>query len=89
MIISAPPVYNCVINDNRLLMISTESVEHYVLAGLMVSGFARAGQVLQAPEYTARAIKAASFIRQHLYDTSTGRLLRSCYRNKDGDIAQM
>ena len=55
----------------------------------MVSGFARAGQVLQAPEFTERALKAATFVRRHLYDSSTGCLLRSCYRDKDGDIAQM
>ncbi|XP_030840425.1 spermatogenesis-associated protein 20-like [Strongylocentrotus purpuratus] len=57
--------------------------------GLMISGFSRAGQVLQAPEFTKRAEQAVTFIRQHLYDPSTGCLLRSAYRNKEGDIAQI
>nr|XP_054762838.1 spermatogenesis-associated protein 20-like isoform X1 [Lytechinus pictus] len=57
--------------------------------GLMMSGFSRAGQVLQSPEFTQRAEEAAMFIKQHLYDPSTGCLLRSAYRNKDGDIAQI
>ncbi|XP_071476407.1 spermatogenesis-associated protein 20-like [Diadema antillarum] len=57
--------------------------------GLMVSGFARAGQVLQRSEYTERAVKAVTFIRDHLFDPATGCLLRSCYRGADGNISQI
>ena len=45
--------------------------------GLMISGFARAAQVLDEPEYVAAAERAAAFIRNHLYDTSTKTLVRN------------
>ena len=54
----------------------------------MLSGFARAGQVLDEAKYTERAIAAAEFIRTHLYNPETGELLRSCY-TEHGEISQM
>ena len=45
----------------------------------MISGFARAGSVLNEDVYTQRAIQAAEFVHTHLYDTDAGILLRSCY----------
>jgi len=60
-----------------------------VFVGLMISGFARAGQVLGEDVYTKRAIKAAEFIRNNLYDKDTKELLRSCYRENSDQVAQM
>ncbi|EDO35488.1 predicted protein [Nematostella vectensis] len=57
--------------------------------GLMISGFARSGQVLGEEVYILRAIKAAEFVRTHLYDKSSGELLRSCYRGDKDSIAQI
>jgi hypothetical protein len=48
--------------------------------GLMISGFARAFQVLQEPSYLQAAQRAASFLQQNLYER---RLLRS-YREGAG-----
>ncbi len=52
--------------------------------GLMVSAFARAAQVLDAPEYLAAASAAAEFVRAELYDAPTRTLAR---RYRDGDAA--
>jgi uncharacterized protein YyaL (SSP411 family) len=48
--------------------------------GLMITGFARAFQVLQEPRYLQAAQRAAAFLQQHLYGR---RLLRS-YREGAG-----
>ena len=55
----------------------------------MISGLARAGQVLDEEVYVKRAVKAAAFARKHLYDDNSGKLLRSCYRGKKDEIMQM
>ena len=56
--------------------------------GLMIAAFARAGRALKtstdAPRYVAAAQKAATFIREHLWDGSTKTLLR---RYRDGEAA--
>ncbi|XP_046407869.1 spermatogenesis-associated protein 20 [Ischnura elegans] len=57
--------------------------------GLMISGYANAGQALQDPSFVERAIKAAHFIEKYLYQKESGKLLRSCYRGSDGGIAQI
>ena len=44
--------------------------------GLMLSGFARAYQVLNEPIYRDDALRAATFIREQLVDPQSGRLLR-------------
>lgn len=54
--------------------------------GLMISGFARAYSVLGDNACLAAATKAAAFIRQRLYDSDTGTLLRR-YRAGDAAIA--
>ncbi|NXC45148.1 SPT20 protein, partial [Penelope pileata] len=56
--------------------------------GLMISGFAQAGAVLAKQEYVSRAAQAADFLRRHLFDAGSGRLLRSCYRGKAGTVEQ-
>ncbi|MEI9813822.1 MAG: thioredoxin domain-containing protein [Acidobacteriota bacterium] len=50
--------------------------------GLMISAFAKGGQILNEPRYAEAAIKAAAFIRTHLW--REGKLLR---RYRDGDSA--
>jgi uncharacterized protein YyaL (SSP411 family) len=53
--------------------------------GLMISGFARAYQVLGEEKYLASARAAADFIRLQLYDAKSGVLLRR-YRQGDAGI---
>ncbi|PSN43401.1 Spermatogenesis-associated protein 20 [Blattella germanica] len=57
--------------------------------GLMISGFAKAGQALQDETYIQRAITAANFIKKHLYNPTAETLLRSCYKGSDGNVAQI
>lgn len=57
-------------------------------AGLMISGFAQAGAALAEQGYVSRAAEAAAFLRTHLFDPDSGRLLRSCYRGKDNSVEQ-
>ena len=52
--------------------------------GLMISGFARAAQVLQDSAHLDRAVAAAHFIKQHLYKAETGVLVRNGYRDSNG-----
>lgn len=54
----------------------------------MISGFAQAGAALGRQEYVSRAVQAAAFLQRHLFDPSSGRLLRSCYRGKDHAVEQ-
>ena len=51
--------------------------------GLMISAFARAGQVLGEPAYVEAAQGAADFIKSKLYNAATGVLMR---RYRDGDV---
>ncbi len=53
--------------------------------GLMISGFARAYQVLGEEQYLASARAAADFIRRELYDAKSGVLLRR-YRQGEAGI---
>lgn len=57
--------------------------------GLMISGFARAAQVLQQPKYAQYAMDAAQFVHKYLYNAQSGCLLRSAYKGSDGSIAQI
>lgn len=54
----------------------------------MISGFAQAGTALDKQEYVSRAAQAAAFLRKHLFDPTSGRLLRSCYRGRDNTVEQ-
>ena len=53
--------------------------------GLMISAFARAGQILGDSVYVDDAKRTADFVRKHLFDTKKGTLLRR-YRKGDSDI---
>lgn len=55
----------------------------------MISGLARAAQVLGEDIYEKRARKAAEFVRKYLFDAKSGQLLRSCYRSDNGEVMQM
>ncbi|XP_064613333.1 spermatogenesis-associated protein 20-like isoform X2 [Liolophura sinensis] len=57
--------------------------------GLMISGFAKAGQVLDNPEYLSRAVQAADFLYQHAFVKDKGRLLRTCYTGEQSTITQI
>ena len=57
--------------------------------GLMISGFARGGQVLGDTSLTERAMKAAEFLRQHMVDETSGCLLRSAYTSQSKEVTQM
>ena len=39
--------------------------------GLMISGFSVSGMALRKLAHTERAIKAAKFVKEHLYDVNT------------------
>ena len=45
----------------------------------MISGFARGGQILEDCSLTERAIDAAEYIYNHMYDKETHTLHRSSY----------
>lgn len=55
----------------------------------MISAYAKAASALNVEEYKNRAIKAAEFLENHLWDSSTNILLRSIYVNHNGDIVNM
>lgn len=57
--------------------------------GLMITAYAKAASALNVVEYKQRAIKAAKFLQTHAWDSKTNILLRSCYVNENGDIANM
>jgi len=50
--------------------------------GLMISGFCSAGSALDRPDYIQTAVKAANFIKQHMFDHENNQLLRSVYGGK-------
>ena len=72
-----------------LLCISNDCVFFFSVVGLMISGLARAAQVLGEEIYEKRARKAAEFVKKYLFDGKSGQLLRSCYRGDDGEVMQM
>jgi len=53
--------------------------------GLMIGAFARAAQVLGETSYLKKAQRAATFVRNHLFDPKTGELQRS-YRQGPSSI---
>ena len=57
--------------------------------GLMISAYAKAGAILGDETYIQRALQTVAFIREHLCDEVNGELLRSCYVDENGGIAQM
>lgn len=58
----------------------------FASSGLMISGFAQSGAILGKEEYVDRAVRAADFVQNHLFDAGTGKLLRSCYRGQGNSV---
>ena len=57
--------------------------------GLMISGFAKAGQALSDDAMIARGVKAWRFVRQHMFLEDRNVLLRSCYVEDEGPVSQL
>ena len=56
----------------------------------MLSGYAKAAQVLQDEEYKSRAIQAADFIKKYLWSDDRKELLHCCYADDNREhIVQM
>lgn len=55
----------------------------------MITSYARAASAFNVEEYKQRAIKAAEFLEMHAWNSNINLLLRSCYVNDDGNIANM
>lgn len=56
--------------------------------GLMISGLSKTAQILNDKSYLDRAVKAANFVKEDLFNFDTGCLLRSSYKNPGGGVAQ-
>uniref|UniRef100_A0A8C7PZR9 Spermatogenesis associated 20 n=1 Tax=Oncorhynchus mykiss TaxID=8022 RepID=A0A8C7PZR9_ONCMY len=54
--------------------------------GLMLSGFARVGAVLDDKALLERAVQAAGFLKEHLWDAERQIMLRSCYRGDEMEV---
>jgi uncharacterized protein YyaL (SSP411 family) len=54
-----------------------------------LSGLSKASEALGDKSIVERAVKAATFIKEHLYVQESGTLLRSCYQGPNGTVAQM
>ncbi|XP_071814975.1 spermatogenesis-associated protein 20-like isoform X2 [Apostichopus japonicus] len=57
--------------------------------GLMISGLSRTAQVLNDSDYLQRAVKAANFVKENLFDVYSGCLLRSSYKGSEGGVEQI
>uniref|UniRef100_A0A1A8CNB0 Spermatogenesis associated 20 n=2 Tax=Nothobranchius kadleci TaxID=1051664 RepID=A0A1A8CNB0_NOTKA len=57
--------------------------------GLMLSAFARVGAVLGDEASLERAKQAGNFLKEHLWDSETQTILRSCYRGEQHELQQM
>lgn len=54
--------------------------------GLMVSGFAVTGAVLGQERVVSYAINGAKFLKRHMFDVASGRLMRTCYAGAGGTV---
>lgn len=57
--------------------------------GLMISGLAKAGQVLGDEDITRTAVQAAEFLKANMYNSDKNILYRSCYTGLDKSVTQM
>ena len=55
----------------------------------MLSAYARVGAVLEDEALLERAVQAAGFLKEHLWDAEQQTLLRSCYRGDQLEVQQM
>jgi uncharacterized protein YyaL (SSP411 family) len=54
----------------------------------MISGLSKAYEAICDEAILERAEKAASFLKEHMYNAQTGTLLRCCY-HEDGSVSHM
>ena len=52
----------------------------------MVSGFAVTGAVLGQERVINYAINGAKFLKRHMFDVASGRLMRTCYAGSGGAV---
>ncbi|XP_003961423.3 spermatogenesis-associated protein 20 [Takifugu rubripes] len=57
--------------------------------GLMLSAYARVGAVLGDKALLERAVQAANFLQEHMWDPEQQTLLRSCYLGDDMELQQI
>ncbi|CAB3381176.1 Hypothetical predicted protein [Cloeon dipterum] len=56
--------------------------------GLMLSGLSKAFEATGDASILDRAIRAADFLEDHMYNKETGSLLRCCYQGEKGALSQ-
>lgn len=54
--------------------------------GLMVSGYAVTGAVLGQDRLINYATNGAKFLKRHMFDVASGRLMRTCYTGSGGTV---
>ncbi|ELW62264.1 Spermatogenesis-associated protein 20 [Tupaia chinensis] len=54
--------------------------------GLMVSGYAVTGAVLGVDRLITYATNGAKFLKRHMFDVASGRLMRTCYAGSGGTV---
>uniref|UniRef100_A0A2K6GE71 Spermatogenesis-associated protein 20 n=1 Tax=Propithecus coquereli TaxID=379532 RepID=A0A2K6GE71_PROCO len=54
--------------------------------GLMVSGYAVTGAVLGLDKLVSCATNGAKFLKRHMFDVASGRLMRTCYTGSGGTV---
>lgn len=57
--------------------------------GLMLSAYARVGAVLGDKGLLDRAVQAANFLKEQLWDAELQTILRSCYCGEEMEVQQM
>lgn len=58
-------------------------------SGLMLSAYARVGAVLGNKALLERAVQAANFLQEHLWDPEQQTMIRSCYLGDNMELQQM
>lgn len=58
-------------------------------SGLMLSAYARVGAALGDKTLLERAVQAANFLQEHLWDPEQQTVLRSCYLGDNMELQQM
>lgn len=74
--------------EHQLLLLFFTDCQHSP-PGLMISGLCKAYEAVCDEAILKRAEKAASFLKEHMYNKQTGTLLRCCYQGEDGSISHM
>lgn len=71
------------------LLSAQKSIFSSLPSGLMLSAYARVGAVLGDKALLERAVQAANFLQEHMWDPEQQTLLRSCYLGDDMELQQM